>query len=192
MLPIFHSHLDLAPYYWQKVLQEGDWAIDATCGNGKDSVKLAKLLTQTGGLISLDIQEKALENANQLFLSQLTTEERSRIHLFCSSHETVPEMAESKPIRLIVYNLGYLPGGDKQLTTLTETTLISIKKSLTTISTKGLLSITCYPGHPEGAKEQKELIHFATTLKSDVWNIIHHIWPNRPKSPSLLIIQKKI
>lgn len=189
---LFRSHLDLATQYWQKVLKEEDWAIDATCGNGKDTLKLARLISPKGGIISLDIQEKALENSNILFTSELEPEKRARIHLFRMSHNTFPGMVNNLPIRLIVYNLGYLPGGDKQITTKTETTLESIKKALTLILPDGLISITCYPGHLEGAKEQEALLAFITHLDPLLWNICHHTWPNRLKSPSLLIIQKMI
>ena len=61
--PLFSSHLELAPYFWEKILEKGDAVIDATCGNGKDSLALAQILERKGGgsLTCLDIQERALE-----------------------------------------------------------------------------------------------------------------------------------
>lgn len=188
--PLFKSHLDLAHSYWEKVIKEGDWVIDATCGNGKDSLKLAQLISPSGGVISLDIQPMAIENSNNLFTQKLTTEQISRIHLFCTSHESFPAIAENKRISLIVYNLGYLPGGNKEMTTLTEITLKSLNKSLLLLAPYGVISITCYPGHPEGAREQAALLNFAKHLTPSIWSVSHHTWENRKQSPSLLIIQK--
>jgi hypothetical protein len=85
-----------------------------------------------------------------------------------------------------VYNLGYLPGGKKSITTQTDTTLESVKLSLELLADDGAISITCYPGHEEGAREEKELLAFAETLSSKEWNVCQHKWLNRPRSPSLL------
>src|SRR5438046_2446562 len=109
---IFNSHLDLAHQIWAKAAQPGDWAIDATCGKGHDTLFLAP---HSEGVIGLDIQEKALENTRNLVTGN------EKVHLFCQSHETLPDLA--KPIKLIVYNLGYLPGSDKALTTQVQSTL---------------------------------------------------------------------
>ncbi|HSX03224.1 MAG TPA: class I SAM-dependent methyltransferase [Rhabdochlamydiaceae bacterium] len=187
--PIFNSYQDLSHSYWQKILKVGDWAIDATCGNGKDSLKLAQMVQGGGGVISLDIQEKALENATLLFNQY--PEDHLKIHLFKASHEQFPEIVLSKPIRLIVYNLGYLPGGDKTITTKAETTLESLKKSFTILKTGGLISITCYPGHLEGEREQALLLSLLEQLDPSLWHVCHHLSLNRSKSPSLFLIQKK-
>ena len=80
-----------------------------------------------------------------------------KIKLIHSSHTTFPEEIKSGTVRLIVYNLGYLPGSDKALTTKVETTLESINHAQRLIMEGGVISVTCYPGHPEGKKEEEEL-----------------------------------
>lgn len=181
--PIFNSHLDLAHQTWAKAAQPGDWAIDATCGNGWDSLYLAD---QYEGVIGIDIQETAIEKTRQQLL------EHQNVHLFCQSHETFPALAQNRPIRLIVYNLGYLPGGDKQLTTRVQSTLTSIQNGLELILPGGLMSITCYPGHPEGESEQKAILQMSQTLSSQKWSVCFHTWENRLKAPSLLLIQRSL
>lgn len=188
--PIFNSYLDLGYQYWQKILKPGDWAIDATCGNGKDTLKLAQLVQGSGRVISMDIQDKAIENSNNYFKSNLTEEELARIHLFQASHETFPPLAFSHPIRLIVYNLGYLPGGDKKITTLSDITLKSLMQALSLLMPGGLIAITCYPGHLEGEREQALILSFIERLDPSIWNICHHTSLNRIKSPTLVLIQK--
>ena len=92
--------------------------------------------------------------------------------------------------RLIVYNLGYLPGGDKSLTTVTDITVKSVQKSLQMIPRGGAVSVTCYPGHLEGEKEEKALLEFCKMLNRKEWNVLFHQWINREKSPSLIWIEK--
>jgi hypothetical protein len=189
-------HIVLAHNYWQNLLQKGDIAIDATCGNGFDSLFLAKILLEKedcGKLFCFDIQEKAIENTKLLLQKNLSENSFHHIHFFQKSHEylsIVQENFPEKPIRLIVYNLGYLPKGDKTLTTKTDTTLKSLQSALALLSSHGAISITCYPGHEEGAKEEKALLSYLSALKKDFWEICYHQWINKKASPTLLWIKK--
>lgn len=187
-LPL-HSHLELARFYWNMILQPEDWAIDATCGNGKDTLQLGKF--SLGGVIGLDKQQIAIDNTHFLLKNNLPKEQYEKMHLFCMSHIHFPILAYKHPIRLITYNLGYLPGSDKKITTITEDTLKSLNSALELLAAGGLITLCCYPGHTEGAKEQTLLIQRAQELPSSQYVICHHTWPNKYKSPSLLLIQKK-
>lgn len=181
--PIFTSHLDLSHRLWALAAQPGDWAVDATCGNGHDTLFLALIFS---GVVGLDIQAEALKNTDKL-LSEVGLEHKVELHQ--QSHETFPSIPH--PVRLIVYNLGYLPGGDKGLTTLVPTTLASIQNALDLIVPGGLVSITCYPGHAEGQREETAVLELCGALPPDQWCVTHHTWRNRTKAPSLVMIQKK-
>jgi len=189
---LFQSHLDLAYSYWESLLQDGDWAIDATCGAGNDTLKLAKILQKkgNGGVIGMDIQEEAMIRTRQLLQTNLSSDACSKVHLYRQSHSDFPSTALQVPVKLVVYNLGYLPRGNKQLTTMTETTLKSVYNAMDLLLLGGALSITCYPGHPEGAIEEKALIEMAAHLPPALWNICYHSFPNRTLAPSLILIQK--
>lgn len=188
--PLFESHLDLAHKYWETLVEEGDWVIDATCGNGQDTLKLASFLHNKGALIGLDIQKEAIERTQALLQTRFSSDVLSRIHLYQQSHVHFPPLAREHPIRLIVYNLGYLPNGDKHLTTMASTTLESVQKALDLIVPRGCVSVTCYPGHEEGAREQQALLKFTAELPPWQWNVCVHTFPNRSFSPNLLLIQK--
>jgi Putative rRNA methylase len=190
--PLFQSHLDLAHSYWEDLLQKGDWAIDATCGAGNDTVQLAKLLHHRGGggVVAMDIQEEAIARTQRLVEQSLPLEARLLVHLYHQSHSDFPQVVAEKSVKLIVYNLGYLPGSDKKLTTMTQTTLESVKKAMGLLHLGGALSITCYPGHAEGALEEKALLSMTETLSSAIWNVCYHSFPNRLRAPTLLLIQK--
>ncbi len=105
-------------------------------------------------------------------------------------HSTFPEDVLPGTIKLVVYNLGYLPGGDKTKTTHVATTLQSLHQAQALLQKGGVISITCYPGHKEGAHEQNVILNHAARLPPKEWSCCHHMWLNRQQSPSLLLIQK--
>lgn len=185
-------HLALAHSYWRSHLQPGDIAIDATCGNGHDSFALANLLLNhpEGLLIGFDIQPEALKKTELLLKKSLPEDHLNRIFLHQRCHSEIDEAPLPRPPALIVYNLGYLPGADKRITTQTASTLTSLQKAACLIREKGAISVACYPGHPEGKLEEEALLAWAQSMPSEKWLVCHHRWLNRHNAPSLLWIQK--
>lgn len=174
----------LAQAQWQTIISPGDTVIDATCGNGHDTLFLAKLLQGKGFLISYDIQKQALDNAKSLLEKTLSPEEQATITFKHASHASFTE----EQAKLIVYNLGYLPGGDKSITTMTESTIASLQSALEIVS--GAISMTCYPGHEEGKKEVHALEQFLKTLPASKWSICQEKWLNRESAPIHYLIIK--
>lgn len=167
-------HLEKAHQFWKKFLKPSDHVIDATCGNGKDTAILAHLVP-TGHVYAIDIQKDAIKSAQ----SHLSFSNVSFLH---QCHTQLPK---DQKVRLVVYNLGYLPGGNKHLTSRVETTLISITTALELLPLGGALSITCYPGHEEGAREEKAIQEWAEGLSQSIeWSA----W--KPGSPTLLTVIK--
>ncbi len=191
---LFQSHLDLAHSYWHKIVNPGDVVIDATCGNGQDTLLLCRLaLTESeGSLYAIDIQPKAIKQTQAFLTEHLSAPLLNRIHYQQSCHSVFPSSITPESVSLIAYNLGYLPGNNKQLTTMTETTLHSLNRALSLVKPGGAISLTCYPGHTEGSHEQEAIVNFATNLLPAEWSCCHHVWLNRKKSPSLLLLQKAI
>lgn len=184
---VFNSHLDLAHLYWAELLRPEDLVIDATCGAGFDSLKLATLVPQ-GRVISIDIQELSIEKAKLLIIKNL--QDIQRVQFFLQSHTDFPKNAYEHPVRLIVYNLGYLPSGDRTIKTQPLSTLISMNKASKLLAPGGALSVMCYPGHPEGLEEQNVLLEYFSSLPQNEWQVCHHTWPQRLGSPSLFLAQK--
>lgn len=190
--PLFQSHIDLAHDYWSRLISKGDHVIDATAGNGHDSLKLASLvLTEDSGFLwALDIQQQALEKTReQLTKNSIPLHNTSLIN---QSHATFPSSISPESIKLIVYNLGYLPGGDKAITTQTSSTIDSLDNARALIMKGGAISITCYPGHAEGAREQQQILEYLSDWPPYIWNCTIHQWPNRKLSPSLILIQNRV
>lgn len=179
--PIFQSHLDLAHAYWKQLVRPGDTVVDATCGNGHDSLVLAQLSER---LYAMDIQPSAIAATKERLSSF------PQVKILLQSHTAFPEELRPESVTLLVYNLGYLPGGDKTLTTRSSTTLMSLIKALELIRPGGAISLTLYPGHLEGEEEERAILDWAAQLDPKQWSSCHHRWCNRKAAPSLLILQK--
>jgi len=150
----------IAPY-----LRPGDSAIDATAGNGYDSAFLANTVGPHGHVYVFDLQKKALTATK----SHLATQGLNHIPVrYClSDHQHLSQyIAEnhSLNIKAIMFNLGYLPGGDKTLTTQAGSTLIAIQSAVNLLAIEGCLSIIAYPGHRAGALEFNCISDWFTTL----------------------------
>lgn len=185
------SPIQLAHFYWEQILEPGDQVLDATCGQGKDSLFLAQktLREDSGELYALDIQKEALEKTKAYLEGHLAPMLWNRIHYIHSCHSELDSF-EKEAFKLITYNLGYLPGSDKELTTLLDSSIKSFEKALGLLKKGAYLSITCYPGHENGRVEKEGVLKWAKGLDRS-FHLCHHEWMNRSDSaPSLLLIQK--
>lgn len=185
--------LSLAHRYLSEVIQPGDVAVDATVGNGHDTVHLAQCVGPAGCVIGFDIQHQALENTRNR-LSDAGCD--GQIELFLESHEFISDTVlqvlshrkESPQSQLaaVCYNLGYLPGGDKSIVTQTASTLGSLKASLDLLRSDGVLTVVLYPGHDGGREERDAVLEWASVLPTDTFRVMHHHTPNRRNAPELL------
>jgi glycine/D-amino acid oxidase-like deaminating enzyme len=134
------------------VLRPGDIAIDATAGNGYDTQFLAECVGPSGKVFSFDIQATALaatsERLKAAGLNNVTLLHRSHAEL----HSALVELAAGS-VSAVMLNLGYLPGGDKSLTTQIESTTAAIRGGLSMLAPGGMMTIVAYPGHPGGSEE---------------------------------------
>jgi SAM-dependent methyltransferase len=165
----------------------GDFVIDATAGNGHDTLFLAETVGATGTVIAIDIQEAAI-SATRKRLAGANLLERVRLH--CASHADLKEIAVGASPSAIVFNLGYLPGGDRSVITRTEGTLAAISESLEILRPGGTLAVLCYPGHSGGDSEAAAVEGFisaATGLRTARYGMLG---TERP-APFLLVCAKQ-
>ena len=143
---------DLAHELITSVLAPGETAIDATAGNGHDTLFLCQTVGSTGSVYALDIQQQALDQTADL----LTQAGFSNCKFVCQDHSQLAEIIPlncQHHISAIMFNLGYLPGGDHSLITQQDSTLAAIKAASIMLRPGGILTIMAYPGHPGGAAE---------------------------------------
>lgn len=126
-------------------------AIDATAGNGHDTVFLAELCKS---VIAFDISAIAIENTKR------RCEGHDNVILIHQSHDQMINYIRKAD--LAVFNLGYLPKGDKTIVTLKETTLRALNQAKLIIG-NGYLCVTCYLGHPGGKEEHQTVVDWLQT-----------------------------
>jgi predicted methyltransferase len=148
MLPLLPTELLHALFRGH--ISPGDLVIDATAGNGYDTLFLAEAVGPSGKVIAIDIQEKAI-SATRKRLEDAGMGERTTLHH--GSHADLLEMAASGSTSAIIFNLGYLPGGDRSVITRAEETLPALGCAVEALRIGGILAVICYPGHPGGDTE---------------------------------------
>lgn len=155
----------------QTELQAGDFVIDATAGNGHDSLALANLIGAQGRLWAIDIQEQAIAATRQRLRSVARP---PKIELLQADHAlTLQVLAENEPkaARGIIFNLGYLPGSDKMVQTNSGTTQIALDASSRILCAGGVLLVTAYRGHSGGDTEAQTVANWMKAHQSLGWQI---------------------
>lgn len=174
--------------YLNMYIKEGDICLDATIGNGNDISAMAKLVGNNGKVYGFDIQDLAINNTKRLLESQYILD---RVILINDSHENLDNHINEK-LNFIIYNLGYLPKGDKIIKTNGNSTVISIKKSLKLMDINSILLITAYIGHPEGMDENIAVNEFLTSLNQRQFNVIRYDFINQINAPPILYAVEKL
>ncbi len=178
----------LAADILEKTVSPGDSVIDATMGNGHDTLFLCQLVGEGGRVYAFDVQQKAVESTTKRLEEAGVL---SRAALFCLGHEHMAEKTEG-PIAAAVFNLGWLPGGDHSVTTHWETTKKAVENALFLLKPMGVLVICAYPGHQEGDRERSALTSFLSALPPQRFNVLHQKFLNAGSgAPECFAIQKQ-
>ncbi|MSM41050.1 MAG: methyltransferase domain-containing protein [Geobacter sp.] len=188
------SHADLrgavalAHSYLLERVRPGDRVVDATCGNGNDTLLLARLVGEQGRVWAFDIQEEALHATAEL-LDEAGC--RQQVKLFAMGHERMADVV-AEPLKAVVFNLGYLPGGDKACVTRPVTTVAALEAACQLVAPGGVILVALYPGHPGGAEECAAVEGWGAELMPHLFNVWLHRQLNRPDTaPYLLLAEKR-
>lgn len=177
----------LAADYMIRSIREGDRVIDATMGNGKDTLFLCELVGETGHVYAFDVQEEAVERTKERVKEAGYD---GRATLLLAGHETMAEHVK-EPVQAVMFNLGWLPGAEHIVTTKTETTLAAVRAACGLIAPGGIVTVCVYPGHEEGTRELSALLDYAALLDVRRFNVAHHRFLNASlQTPQLILIQK--
>ena len=145
-----------------QALQSGGTAIDATMGNGHDTLWLCELVGEQGHVYAFDVQPEALESTHAR-LEQAGVSGRATLYL--DGHQNMAKHGIGQ-VDAILFNLGWLPGIEHAVTTRTETTLQAVNAAVDMIRPGGVMTICVYPGHEEGKRELQALLEWARNLDS--------------------------
>jgi hypothetical protein len=173
----------------QRVLAE-DVAVDATCGNGKDTLFLARLVGPEGTVFALDTDPRAIEATVALLRSEGVEE---RVVLLNQGHEKLATLV-TVPVAAVVFNLGYLPGADGGgQPTSTLTTLAGLTAALGLLAPGGILLVCIYTGHDGGEAEALAVEAWGEGLPPREWNVWKCRQLNRPAiAPYLMLVEKNV
>ena len=168
-------------------LEVGGRAIDATAGNGWDTLALAETVGESGKVYGFDVQAGAISATRSLLGESNVLE---RVTLFEASHEMISERVD-EPVHAVMFNLGYFPGGDQSIVTQPESTCAALAQALDLLLPKGVMSIVTYPGHPGGAEEQRAVARWLSMI-SDV-EIAHlELLHRRSSAPQCFLLRKSV
>lgn len=168
-------------------IRPGGVCADFTMGNGHDTLFLSRAVGSNGKVYAFDIQPSALESTSSLLAQEHAP---NNVTLICDSHHNAAQYIK-EPLCAGMFNLGWLPGGDKRITTQRTTTLPALQTAISLLAPDGAVLLAVYPGHEEGRLEGECVAAFLAeqdrrTLCCSRLQIV-----NSPTSPYFFLIEKK-
>lgn len=173
-------------YYIDNLITPGSTAIDATAGNGNDTLSLCNAVGPDGKVYAFDIQESALNNTAKL----LQKSDLKNAELILDSHSNLDKYVQIS-IDAAIFNLGYLPGGDHSIHTKAQTTIEAIEKCIDILSDKGFICVTVYYGKNSGTEEKDAVMKYLSELDHKKYTVLIHDFFNRPNNPPITVVITK-
>ena len=186
-LMILDGILDYATHLAERAVSTGGIAIDATVGNGHDTLSLARAVGDNGRVYGFDIQPHAID-ATYRRLTEAGV--ASRVSLIRGGHEHMDEHLPASAVDrvdAIMFNLGYLPGGDKSLTTVPETTVAALDHAIHYLKPGGVITVVQYAGHEGGAAEAEAVDAWAAALDQENLRALSYRFVNQRNAPPRLL-----
>lgn len=174
--------------YIRLFVKEGDTVVDATCGNGNDTAFLAELVGEKGKVYGFDIQDRALSNTKKRLDGLGLTE---RVELIKDGHENMDKYINT-PVKAVMFNLGYLPGGDHSIGTKPETTVHAINKAMNLLTKGGVVVVVIYYGGDSGFEEKDRIMEFLIGIDQKEYIVMKTEFINQANCPPILVCIEKL
>ena len=160
----------------------GDTVIDATLGGGADLIFLTGCVGDDGKVVGFDVQAEAVERSR----ARLQPHGKVDVVLHAVGHERMAEFVNAE-VAAVMFNLGYLPGGDKSVITRSETTLPALQVATRLLRMGGVVTVVCYPGHPGGDDEAAAVVDWVSGLPQEQFAVLRYGFVNQRNAPPFLI-----
>ncbi len=178
----------LSHFYLRQVVRPGDLVLDATCGNGFDTLLLAELAGEGGQVWAFDIQPRAIAATREL----LERDGRlAAVHLLEAGHERLEEFVPAG-LAAAVFNLGYLPGGETSLVTDPVRTVSALGQAAKLLNPGGIITVALYTGHEGGPEEAQAVHEWGASLSPREYNVWCSRQLNRPPVAPYLVLVERI
>ncbi|NLZ93203.1 MAG: methyltransferase domain-containing protein [Firmicutes bacterium] len=169
-------------------VKAGEIVVDATCGNGHDTVFLAQCVGAEGHVYAFDIQEEAIESTKKRIKSAGVQERVTLNHANHANREAWPQTQ----LAAVMFNLGYLPGGNHAIITRAETTVSALQIAVNSLKKNGIITLVVYTGHPGGADEYHAVRNFCAALSRQNFAVLEYQFINQLNQPPLLLAVKRL
>lgn len=169
-------------------VEEGDTVVDATAGNGHDTLFLAQLIGDEGQVYAFDVQKEAVDATLHRLLDH-GLEHRALV--LNKGHEEVANFVH-KPVAAAIFNLGYLPGSNHDIVTKPSTTIQAIQDLLKLLKVGGLIILVIYHGHPGGKEERDTVIDYVSQLPQKYVHVLKYEFLNQQNDPPFVIALEKM
>lgn len=180
--------LQYAQTLLQSAVGNGDIAVDATAGNGHDTLFLAELVGDDGFVYAFDVQKQAVDATLHRLLDHAL---EHRAIVLNDGHENVAKYVD-KPVSGAIFNLGYLPGSDHEVITRPNTTIQALKSLLQLLKIGGIVVLVIYHGHEGGKEERDEVIRFVSALPQKSIHVLRYEFLNQKNDPPFVIALEKV
>lgn len=166
-------------------IKTGDTVVDATAGRGRDTLLLSRLVGEAGKVFAFDIQQEAIDSTRAL----LEENSRRNVTLILDSHHKMKDYVKSA--KAVVFNLGFLPGGDHSIFSHGETSIKAIESALDILDTNGFISLCVYHGGDTGFEERDTVLGYLEGLDQKKYTVMLQSFHNRQGYPPLFLIIEK-
>lgn len=174
--------LNLAHKWMREHVGEGAFCIDATAGRGFDTAFLCELVGTSGRVIAFDIQEEAITSTKALL-----NEKELNAEVYLESHIKMNTYADKQSVDGIMFNFGYLPGGDHEICTHKEESIKAIEVGLELLKKQGVMALCIYHGGDTGFEEKDAIMSYLKTIDSKKYTVVVSEFLNRPNYPPIFV-----
>lgn len=179
--------LEITHHFATKAIMPGDTVIDATMGNGHDTLFLSKLVGENGKVYAFDIQEDAVKSTATL----LERENVNNAELILDGHQNMGKYVQGE-VAAVMFNLGYLPGGDHSLGTVADTTISALESAMKLIKKHGIITVGVYYGGDSGFDEKNSVMEYIEKIDFKKFTVLTLDYKNRPNCPPISVIIEKM
>jgi tRNA1(Val) A37 N6-methylase TrmN6 len=176
-------------HFIREHVKQGDLCIDATAGNGNDTLLLCELVGEQGKVLAFDIQEQAVTNTRKRLEESGVLKQ---VEVLLESHTNMSRYAEPDSVSCIVFNFGYLPGGDHALATKKDSSIEAIREGLSLLKKGGMMSLCIYSGGDSGFEERDAILEELKMLDPKRYLVILSEYYNRPNNPPIPVMIIKL
>ena len=185
---LLSNSLSISHQLIRKVVRQGDTVVDATMGNGNDTLFLAGLVGDKGKVYSFDIQDCALDNTRNKLREAGVSD---FVELILDGHQNI-DLYVPRNVRAVMFNLGYLPKGDHNIGTKADTTIEALKKSMGLLTDGGIIMLVIYYGGDSGFDEKEAVLEYVRTIDYRKYIVLVSDFVNQINCPPIAVCIEKV